>query len=143
MASLDLMPNTGLILAHAGVFIASSYVFSKLAIVPYLKLREERESQTLGQSTNIDEIKVEVHKKQTSIEEDIKEAHLFARKVYDESKEKANAEQAELINLAKSNAKSQLEEARKKIDMSLSSERNKSKETVEKLVKQVLDAVVN
>ena len=142
MASLNLVPNAGLILAHAGVFIASSYVFNKLVLTPYLELKAKRESQTTGSFESVSKMKLECQEKFDVIENKMKSAYEVARETHADIKKTASEEKAKLVQQAKLDAKNELEELKKKISGSFKTEKEKVNQVVQSIVKETMQAVL-
>ena len=133
MGSLNLTPNPSVLLVQTGVLIANVVVVKKLLLDPYLKVYEKRQSMTKGSKNKASELIKHNEGALIDINKKIESAASGARDHREKLYQEAVAKRETMIGKAESDAKSIIEDAKKRVSAELQEEKNKIPQVVKKL----------
>ena len=142
MASLNLVPNTGLVLVQAGIFITNLIAVKKLMVEPYLKLRDKRIAQTSGGQDEAKKIMTQCKQTSESIESQVNKAFEEAKDLRVSAKSDASQKQHSMVSDAKEEAKTYLESIQKKLADDMNIQQQKVPQIVNGLVDETFAAVL-
>jgi len=137
MASLNLVPNAGLLAAQAGIFLANMVVIKKLMIDPYLKLKDKRQALTTGGQEEAEKILKDCELKGADLEAKITRAREDAKVLRQNSKADADTRQNQTLEAARKEAAEIVEKLRKELSENLRAEKEKIPQVVQKLSEDV------
>ncbi|NRA43538.1 MAG: hypothetical protein HRU09_01145 [Oligoflexales bacterium] len=142
MASLNLVPNTGLVLIQAGIFITNLIAVKKLMVEPYLKLRDKRVAQTSGGQEEAKKIVTQCQQTSESIESQVNQAYEEVKDFRVTTKGSASQKQHKLVTDAKEEAKTYLDDIHKKLEEDMHLQQQKVPQLVTGLVDETFAAVL-
>lgn len=142
MSALNLNINPQVIAAQAAIFLTNLYLVKTFLLEPYLKLREKRESLTVGDKGKAEEIFAQCDIKQREMDVKIQEAILEAKAQRENLKKEALKKQVTIVEDAKKQAQTLLSDMRQNIWANVDSEQKKMPELIEKLTEEVYLAVL-
>lgn len=142
MASLNLVPNTGLVITQACIFLTNMYAVKKLMVEPYLKLRDKRIAQTTGGQDQAKSIFKECSNTSESIDARIGKAYEDVKVYRVKTKSDASEKQQSMIAEAKVEAKAFLEDVQKQLASDVDAQQKKVPQIVNNLVNDTYAAVL-
>ena len=140
MASLNLVPNPGLLLVQAGIFLANMVVVRKLMVDPYLSLKDRRQALTTGSKEEGEALLRECHQKNEALSQQIAKSRLEASAFRQQQCLEAESEAHALVAGAKKEASEYAEALRTELRENLRQESEKVPAIVAKLVEEVYQA---
>jgi F0F1-type ATP synthase membrane subunit b/b' len=142
-AGFEIAPNPTVLLAQAVIFAANLVVVKKLFIAPYLRVRDERDSLTVGSKDAADKAVVEAELIGKGIDERIVAASEVARREREVLRQTALEKRQALLEAAEAEGKRTIAEMEKQIQQDLMTERQKIPAIVAELSTQVYQSTVN
>jgi F0F1-type ATP synthase membrane subunit b/b' len=142
-AGFEIAPNPTVLLAQAVIFAANLVVVKKLFIAPYLRVRDERDSLTVGSKDAADKAVVEAELIGNGIDERIVAASEVARREREVLRQTALEKRQALLEAAEAEGKRTIAEMEKQIQQDLMTERQKIPAIVAELSTQVYQSTVN
>ncbi|MBP9706886.1 MAG: hypothetical protein KBD78_04530 [Oligoflexales bacterium] len=142
MAGINIVPNPGVLSAALALFLLNVYLVKIYFVIPFLKLKDLRDSATSGSEKEsaemaiaTSEIESTIKKKKDATLADVK---TLSQKVVDTAIQKQN----QIILDAQKFAQNEVEALRKDIKKSFEAEIKKLPEISQKLSAQFYDAIV-
>ncbi len=142
---LQLIENLGInstIFVIIGIFVVSYWVCYVVFLKKLTAFLVERDNRTQGRSENVDQFNEEL--KNLSIELADKKAHVNkdADALFAEIKNKALAEQADVMKAAKTRAASDVAEARASVEKNLKAETEKVRAQIPELAASIVERLM-
>lgn len=140
MASLNLIPNSGVLVVQAGIFLANMVVVKKLIIDPYLQLKDKREEMTLGNQEAAKSLLQACQKKNEELDAQMTTVYVEAMAIRKKHKEQAEVVQQKDLLDARHEAVDYIEKMRCELRQNLHDEREKLPVVIAKLADEVYKA---
>jgi len=127
----------------AAMFVASILVLNKILFKPLLELDEKREQLTSGTSTEAKELKLKAEQTIKEYNENINDARIQTQEQRSLIRKEAQNSAAEMIERARGETNSLLEDAKTKIVKEAQIIREKIKPEIELIAKVVASKLIN
>ena len=142
MSSLNLVPNPSVMVVQAGLFIANFVAIKKLLLEPYLKVYDKRQSLTVGNKSEADQLIQKNENAMLEIKQRILEANEQASQIRTELTQAAHRQKTQLIADAETTAKKTVEGVRSQISQSLEQEMAKVPALVDEITAMIVNQVI-
>ncbi len=142
MASLNLTPNTTVMIVEAGVFLATFFVGKKLLLEPYLSVNAKRKALTEGSQSEAEHLQVENQRTIEKIDAQLSQVADDSRKLRDRSLQKAKADRDALVHSASDEANKTIEDMRQSLAKELAEERSRIPTLVDQLTKEFVAKII-
>ena len=142
-AGFEIAPSPIILAVQAAIFAANLVVVKKLFVTPYLKVRDERDRQTVGSKEAAEQAVQQAAKITKDIDERIVAAAELARRERENLRQSALEKRDSILGAADAEAKKTIEAMEKQIQQDLTAERQKVPAIVAELTDQVYQATVN
>lgn len=143
MAALNLDPNPLIIAAQMGIFIGAVVVVKKLMVDPYLKVKDKRDSLTVGSTDDAKTLVAENEQLSANIQGQLQDAFQYAKQVKETALESAEGKSREILAAAKTNIEADSAKLEQQLKKDLAEETSKAKQFVDTLAAQVYQKVVD
>lgn len=127
----------------AAMFVASVLLLNKILFKPLLELDEKRERLTSGTSSEAKELKLKAEQTIKEYSEKINDARIQTQQERNLIRKEAQSSGAEMIERARTEAGSLLQDAKTKIDNEASAIREKMKPEIELIARDVASKLIN
>ena len=137
MASLNLVPNSPVLVVQAGIFLANLAIIKKLYVDPYLTVRDRRDALTLGNKDAAMAALDQAEATQQKITTTLSNAADAAKKSRDSLRAIAIEKRNVILAAAESEAKAEIDAVEKRIQSELAAEKAKIPAIVVLLTQEV------
>lgn len=138
-AELDLIPKLPVLAVQTGIFLVNVGLIKNLFVVPYLKVRDDRERTTIGNKDDAIKMAAELKELQEDVDRRLSEGLKKIRQMRDERRKKALDQRQRMIDQAVDESKLWAQEAEKKLALVVQEEKAK----IPKFVKEMSDTAFN
>ncbi len=142
MSELNFIPNPQLMAAQTVIFISHIYIVKKFLVEPFLKIKNARDSLTVGAEHEAETLNLEIARISNLVQARLSSVHEQLAKVKVQTKLQAKKERETQINLAQQEMAGILQKARGDITRSLDLERKKVDSLVDRLVEDIYASIV-
>ena len=137
MATLNLVPDPGVLVVQGGIFLVAMGVVKTLFVGPYLKVRERREAATVGSKDEAIKALAEADAISRMIEDRLAAAASEAKAARERVRDAATAKRDQLLAAATAEANAAVAAVERQIQQDVAAERTKVPGVVAQLTDEV------